>query len=297
LNTILATQPAPTVDLHVDACLAAVDDVNEATLHDAVALAALDDPVPPGARVHVMCAPEGLVLHRELPSPAIVRVLDLAPIDPAIRERVLALAIVELTLQRAPDPMRVEPSPEPPPVALDTPPSATRASTFQLYVGGHARWFVPSTWLAGGQLGLRHHARPHFGWSATLDFAGARTTTRLGSISVFSAAAMLGVFGYQDITPRLRLAAGGGFVVGWSHWWGTARPDVATAPLAGPWLGPWGDVRLDVAVAPRWSLSIRTELGYAIVGVRALANDASAAALAGVWVGASIGLGWTIPAI
>lgn len=296
LNAILATQPAPTVDLQLDACLASTHGIAAELLRDAVALEALDDAVPPGTRVQISCAAEGLTLLRTNPGPELARVLEVDPIDPAVRERVLALAVVELAIQRAPQPTTEPPEPRPPtPPTPDIPPAPSASSNVQLYFGGSARWFVPTTWLAGGQLGIRHYPRPHLGWSAAIDLGGARTRTSLGSISVISAAATLGLFGYQDLTHRVRIAAGAGMVLGWSHWWGVARRDAATAPLAGPWLGPWGDVRLDIALTPRWSLSIRTELGYAVVGVRALADRDTAATLAGLWVGASIGLGWTIP--
>lgn len=300
LNAILVTEPPTRLELHLDPCLPPSYGIDAEVLRAAVELESLGETLDQRATVAVTCAPEGLSLVRSSPGATLERTLALERVDPAIRARVLALAIVELAVQSNPAPEVPDAEPaKPPPIPVPVPvtPSTERApaSPWSLSLGPSARLFVPSTWLVGGRLGVHHYPRPHLGWSGAVEIGGARYSSTLGDVSALAISGTLGLFGYRDVVHRLRLSGGAGAIAGWSQMRGNAQADALGGRLRGPWFGPVGNIRLDVFVAPQWSVGLDAEVGYALVGVRALANDAAIAGVTGLWVGGNLHVSWTVP--
>jgi len=298
LSAILAGVPANQVELQLDACLSRLHEIDPEALREAVELESLDESLPPVTSVHVGCRDGGLVLHRADPAPAIDRSLEIQSLAPQVRTRVLALAIVELLMQPPPPTVAPTPAAKPPPIPVDAGQGVVavpRPRPWQLGVGASARLFVPSSWIVGGRLAVAHRPRPRLGWRAAVDASGARYGSDLGMVSVFSVSGAVGVLGYEDLARNVRLSGGAGAMVGWSRIWGEPSESVVAASLSGVWLGPVGDLIVDFKVAPAWSLGLGIELGYAILGVQAFADDQVVAGLDGFWVGASIQANWALP--
>lgn len=296
LNAVFAAVPAKRIELEVDPCLSPTYGIDVGILREAVEIEALGESLPDGASIAVSCGPEGARLHRSAPVSVPDRTLVLDSVAPAVRARVLALAIVELAVQAAPPPApaeQVPPAPKPPEPPVPHQPLFQPA--WQLNVGASGRLFGRSTWLAGGGLGVAHHPRPHLGWSGSINVEGAQYASELGSISVFSVSGAVRLLGYDDLSRTVRLSGGVGVAAGWSQLWGHAEDNVLGARLHGVWLGPVGDLRLELSLTPRWLLGLQAELGYAAVGVRALAGSETIANLDGLWLGGNLYVGWKLP--
>jgi hypothetical protein len=225
------------------------------------------------------------------------RQLDLDRTEPALRPRVIALAIAELvrdtargeaveppTAPLAPPAQEVEPAPSQRSRALPTSRLVAEAK-----LENFGTRFQP---LSGGGLGFSHDVgRFSLGLGPAL-VTGQRNFA-LGSVQVLAA----------DLSLRLALRfpnralpgeIGIGHALGLARFAGTSNADsmrVTPGNLTGAWAGPFVFGTLDVSLAEPIFLQIAAQVGVVTIPIRGLVSGASDVQIAGVWSGVSLGLG------
>jgi hypothetical protein len=235
------------------------------------------------------------------------RSVELHQADPAVRARLLSLALSELIFASWAE-LLVTPEPAVP-AATPAASAATRQATsvevgrklpqplpplgiqLSALAAGHVLWQTPSVSFGGGLL-LRGEHRHHLGWDLDLLVEHGDTMTALGNISrdLLSASAALLV---HHRVPYLTLRGGAGGRFGAARLAGDpANPGTTTASaLWGPWGGPLLTASL-TAVAARVRLDLGVEAGYVVAPVIARAGAMRADAVAGPWLGVRLGVGF-----
>lgn len=143
----------------------------------------------------------------------------------------------------------------------------------------------------GGALLLERRLRGRFrgALSATAETGG--RALDLGRVQVLALSGAVAVGPRWDLGP-LRLALEGGARLGAVHFRGTS--DLAAVDARSfwaPWGGPFAATWAEFAVGRRLCLRASFEVGYALASAVALAAQERAAAVEGLWTGASLGLG------
>ncbi len=232
------------------------------------------------------------------------RQLDLDLTEPALRPRVIALAIAELVRDTArgeaveppkvSPPVPVKPAPDVEPVLSERPRApATSRLVVLAKLENFGSSFQP---LSGGGLGFSHDVgRLVFGLGPSLT-TGQRNFA-VGSVHVVAA----------DLSLRLALRfpnralpgeIGIGHALGLARLTGTAADSATNGAtrvqpgfLTGAWAGPFLFGTLDVSVAEPLFLEVAAQVGVVTFPVSGEVAGESGVKLAGVWSGVSLGLG------
>ena len=234
------------------------------------------------------------------------RSIELHQADPAVRARLLSLALAELLFASWAE-LLVTPEPAVPAAASTASAAARQATSVQVerklprplpllgvQLSGLGAALIqlgdPSVAFGGGVRVTGDH-RYHLGWDLDVLFHHGDTATALGTITrdLISTRATLQ---FHHRVPYLTLRMGLGGRLGAARLAGEATDPKAVRgeALWGPWGGPLLALGLSAAAA-RVRLDLSVETGYVISPVGARVNGVRAAAVEGTWVGVQLGLG------
>jgi hypothetical protein len=320
-----AARERPQVALFIDDCVAAPADQVRHLLSLELGGPLSDGETPPGATRAAVTCPPGPLPPEEGAPPAgdkgdlvelrvddgvtgksVWRSVELHQADPAVRARLLSIALAELIFASWAE-LLVTPQPTVP-AAAPSASAATRQATsvqverklpqplpplgIQLSALGAAYvlWQQPSVSFGGGLRLLGEH-RYHLGWDLDVLAEHGESATNLGMIhrDLFSAGAALLV---HHRIPHLILRGGAGARFGAARLSGEpSSPQLSTATtLWGPFGGPLLTAGVSAAAA-RVRLDLGLEAGYVVTPVIARAGGMRADAVAGPWLGVQLGLG------
>lgn len=311
LAVLLSSAPAfagnhPRVELALDPCVDARDEVQRIVQIELGDLLAADhDSSAVRTRVRASCEAGAIVLRVEDPATgqALVRSVALASTAPAVRPRVIGLAIVELVasswteLEPAPPPPVVTslapPPPAPPPVPSEAPPAATTSvANARITANGGALTFsATNAALFGASFRIADGSNRRLGWFADTGIYRGSQALAHGSIDTQVVAFAAGGE-VQRIFHRVRGDVGAGVRGGAVEMIG--RPSDATfmaSAFSARWLGAFTTGHVGVALGERVTVDAMIETGYVLSSVIGLVDHQQAAAVDGTWIAGHIGLG------
>lgn len=255
-----------------------------------------------GARVEIDCSGELLELrvHDRLTGKHLLR--RIAPGPVAGRDRMLALAVMELLVASW---VELETTPEPAVRAADAPPDPRAASTARalvrrrlpqparrttLSIVGGALHAGP--WRIGGGVRLRRATSARWSWSAELTASRGDTALPEGEVEL-SAASAAGALLYGGSRGRLRAYGGAGARTALVSIQGRSqRPDVRADSVSGLTGGPFARTGIDVSVRGAVTVGVALEAGLDVVSVRGLVDGRDEVGAGRMWLGADVGVGW-----
>ncbi|HUH00819.1 MAG TPA: hypothetical protein VML75_02425 [Kofleriaceae bacterium] len=258
-----------------------------------------------GALVEIDCSGELLELrvHDRLTGKHLLR--RIAPGPAAGRDRMLALAVMELLVASW---IELETTPEPAVRAADSPADARGASTARelarrrlpkprartrstLSVFGGAQRSGP--WRVGGGARLTRAVSPRYGWSAELAASRGDTTVPEGEVDLTSATAA-GALLVGTLRGQVRAYGGAGVRAARVSIQGRSqRPDVRAGSVSGFTAGPFARAGIDVTVRGSLTLGVTLDGGVDLIRVRGLVDGRDDLGAGRTWIGADVGAGWT----
>jgi hypothetical protein len=299
----------PTVQLDLDACVAAPDEIRRVV---AVELGALLETGDAGAdrrtRVAVTCDGTAVALRVDDPitNKSLARTIDLAGALPAARSRLLALAIAELVsaswteLELDPDPTAPLIGPHPTLAGRDAALTSVHARAHRapapparlVLDGGGEKFFAGSPMLAGAGLRVERDSFDPIGWVVDGEVHHGDQMTAIGRVSTD----VLGVGGAIVVHRgfgRWHVHLGGGARGGAVELAGVAATTAAARGerFWAPWLGVLATGSVEVVLAHRFVLGARLETGEVISPVGGTVDGRRIVAIDGAWLEASIGIG------
>lgn len=313
----------PGVQVQLDPCLA-VDrnQVERLLLIELPAQLVPPGPAPPATvQARASCTELGVELRVDDPitGKSLRRTIDLTRAAEAIRPRLLALALAELTFTSWTEllirlrPEAPTPAPEVPAGNPEQVPEATLQAARQavreklpatspgLYaagVGSALALFAGTGVLFGGGVTLGYDHTHHLGWSFDMLVHHGTTTSEIGSLAadVMSAGVALLFHGrvVQRRTYSFDLRAGGGVRGGAVRLAGFPNPGSTTeqgATVWGPYAGPLVTLSGRLNLPHRLTAELSVEGGYVAVPVGGRVDGTRVFAVEGPWLGIQIGLG------
>jgi hypothetical protein len=310
-----SAQPAdaegPPVELEFDPCIAEDRDVVRKVV--AVELGARALPATGAiARARIDC--DGGATRISVDDPVtgktLVRRIQLGRRSPAIRARVLGLAVAELVVASWVE-LEVNAKPAGVPVDAVAPPGDREAVTtlmralgrrerrpplrrFTLSALAGARRYPAGASLVAAGTDLEYRVRERL--AVAIDLAGERgeDDTELGRIETFALSLGPRVERVATI-DRLEMALGVGLRAGMAHLSATPMDEQVTAQsFTRPWAGGFLSARARALATDRWRLSIAIEGGFVAVGVAGRVEEQEVAQIKGPWIalwaGGAIGL-------
>ncbi len=300
----------PTVTLAVEGCLdLAVEGVARQLrieLQAPVTLAPAAGP-PASTHVRVLCVggAHRLEVTDRLTNKALARDLDLQGAAPRVRARLLALSIAEFVtlswMELAAFPRTSAAPPAGPPAPREAVAAARAFARARLpereeptlrhdaFADDRAFFRGTGPLYGGGARLLRHRG----GLGLRLDLEGAvgGEAVPLGRSSATIVSAGLAVearlpLGAGGVAAALGLRGGGARLVG-----ATDGPGLVTGTVSGPFGGPFLALSADRALARRLNATLGAEAGWTALRVVGTVLRTPRAALAGPWLGLTLGLG------
>lgn len=306
--------PAEPVTVEIDACVAV--DHAQVRRHLAIELGT-EQPVAPSevtgkSLARVRCPDPEYPEHVELyvddkvTAKSLSRSVDLGLSDPAVRPRLLALALAELLFASWAE-LLLTPQPKVPPLAAPVLPATRRATSdevakklprplpplgVRLLALGSAQWLFRGTAVHGGGALRVAGDHPHrLSWELDLGARYSATATALGAITSTLIDAKPALLVHHRL-PHLILRAGLGLRVGAARLDGLASDATITkgATLWGPYGGPLATLGL-TATASRLRMELSAEAGYVLWKVIGRVEGYPAVAIDGPFVGVHLGIG------
>lgn len=211
------------------------------------------------------------------------RSVDLGPVAPKARARLLALALAELANQ-------VEPPP--PPVSPPAPATGAKVDASVEILGGFATFSAASPFSFGGRAGFEVAGGGRFGGRLDLGASFGSGSIPGGRASMLAVAG--GITGFARFPAgALEIDLGAGGRVGWIRLAGAPEDPEATAgaTVAGVWGGPHAAARLALPL-DTLALLIDLEAGLVLRPVVGRAEGAPAIAADGAWFAVHAGAGF-----
>lgn len=258
-----------------------------------------------GARVEIDCSGELLELrvHDRLTSKHLLR--RIAPGPAAGRDRMLALAVMELLVASW---IELETTPEPAVRAADSradsrgasaarelarrrlPQPRTRTRSTLAVFGGALR---SGPWRIGGGARLTRAVSDRYAWSAELAANRGDSTVPEGEVATTSAIAA-GALLVGAMRGQLRVYGGPGVRAARVSIEGRSlRPDVLAGSVSGFTGGPFARAGIDVTVRGSLTLGVTLDAGVDLVRVQGLVDGRDDLGAGRTWLGADVGAGWT----
>lgn len=298
-----------TVALAIDPC-AKVDVANVRRvflieLRTSVPKASLGD-ASQGARIQVACDGALILLQisDQVTGKSVARRIDLSRTPAEGRDRLLALAVMELLVASWAE-LRTTPKPVVTPVDRKAAPATRRSAralasrnivdnpwTTTASALGSLTWESYGFAGGGGVRVVREH-RSGVGWAVELSARTANENVALGSVSVRTVSAGASAVGVR-VRGDLSLRAGVGVRLGMVTMSGTpddqamAEGGQIVGLSAGPLLGAGADLRVYRDLV----LGVSVETGLHLFPVRGLVDDSRAVDLEGAWLITRLAAGW-----
>lgn len=257
-----------------------------------------------GAKVEIDCSGDLLELrvHDRLTGKHLLR--RIAPGPAAGRDRMLALAVMELLVASW---IELETTPVPSVRAADSAPNpdgATSAralvrrrfpapiaqrSTLSVFGGGEKS----GPWRVGGGARLLRTASRRHGWSAELSVNIGDLVVPEGEVEL-TAASAAGALLVGRLRGDVRAYGGGGMRAGLVSIQGRSqRPDVQASSVTGFTGGPFARGGIDVTVRGSVTVGATVDLRVDAIGVRGLVDGRDDLDVGRVWLSTDVGVGWT----
>jgi hypothetical protein len=304
----------PRVELQMDACAdAPVGDVKRFLAIDLGALLS-DVPSPSPSPSPSMDATHAMIGCREalvalrvddpITGKSLTREIDLAATPPAVRARLLALAVSEL-ISASWTELETNAHPAVPPVGAVASPAARQSAlaaveTRKAPLIGPLRivalasgqfFFTREGALWGGGLRVGQDRARGFAWALDAVAHHGSASTSLGAV-VADTLSVGPILSFHHRWTRVALRVGGGVRGGAARLEGQpSGPDIRGAVAWSGWLGPVAASSLTVAPLRQLALEVALEAGYVALPFGGRVDGTRQVAIDGAWIGAQLGVG------
>jgi hypothetical protein len=272
--------------------------------------------------VTVSCADGGIELDLAdgVTRKSMRRVVDLAPVEPGARSRLLALTVAEFVVAswvelRLPEPAPVEPVGPAPPAQIQhaasqvaeqrlPPPPPSAASTaapseWQLAAAFDLSFFSSTSRVVPGfDVHLTQRPIPELAIMVGVQFGHSHEDVHylnenVGSVRFTTTSGLFGLR-YTATLPDVDLSAGAGLRVGLVHMAGaTDRTTVTSKEFYAPFGGPLVMCGLAYRIGSHARINFDLEAGLVTQPAEARIGPTVVMELSGAWGGAALGFGWT----
>ncbi len=308
--SVARADPSGGVSLRVDPCVAAdpalVDQLFRVELRTSLADSDTADSLA-GTRVEIGCADDlvEITVHDPITGKSLTR--RISPGQPAGRERLLALAAMELLVASWVE-LATTPEPVVPGVDSTAPVTArqkARSAVRRRFptLAQAPAWSTTVELLGAAQLGgelqlgggarlVRDHRRG-FGWSVDVVATRGRASVTLGEVTLGSVGASAGFHATGQRGVWRWRAGGGGRMTLVQMAGDSERGDVLGRHLTGFAGGPLVRGELQVEPVADLALGLAVESGYNLLAVRGQVDGAAGTSVDGPWLGLQLGGGWS----